>query len=396
MPFAFLSFTLQLSWTSVWFWLLCFIGLVWLRRHFALNRAGNEPALKPQDADGSSDPWPRLTVLVAGKDEEDNVETCATGLLSQDYPGLQIIAINDRSDDRTGEILDRLAGQDPRLSVVHVHELPAGWAGKNHAMHQGQQQATGEWLCFTDADCRFHTPRLLSAAVRFAQRNGLRFLSVLPELETHTFWERVIQPPAGAIMVFWFPPEKVNDPRSRRAYANGAFMLMTREAYDELGGHTRVKAALNEDMHFARLAKLKGIGLRVIQGGGLYTVHMYSGLRQIWKGWSRIFYGCFRTWARLIVSAVVLGIFSVFPFLSLLLSPLLGPNTAGIAAAAAFTLIAQQTILWRFYPLSGMARPWALTYPLGSSICLAMVCNAMTRLAGLRTQWRGTTYPGGA
>ncbi len=391
-----LGFVLDFSLPSVWFWLLCLIGLIWLRRHLNLNRADRDPVLSAADAQTDpADALPKLSVLVAGKDEEANIERCLSGLLAQDYPGLEVIAVNDRSTDRTGAIIDELAARDPRLKAVHITDLPPGWMGKSHAMHVGVRHATGKHLCFTDADCRFPDAKLLAAAVGFSRREQVDFFSVLPELEAHTFWERVVQPPAGAIMVYWFPPEKVNSPRSSRAYANGAFMLMSREVYEQLGGHEHVKSALNEDMHFARHAKALGLRLRVIRGGGMYSVRMYTGLRQIWSGWTRIFYACFGTWARLLVSALFLSIISLLPWLSLLASPFLGPIGRGIGPAAAFAVIAQQTVLWRFYRLCRMPSPWALSYPLGAAMCLGITLNAMTRLAGVRTQWRGTSYKGG-
>jgi cellulose synthase/poly-beta-1,6-N-acetylglucosamine synthase-like glycosyltransferase len=393
---AVLDFVWHFSAGAVWFWALLLIGVVWLRRHLDLNRADKDPPLDPGLADAGGDDWPKLTVLVAGKDEEANIEACLTGLLDQDYPGLEVIVVNDRSTDCTPEIIDRLAAAHANLRAVHVTELAAGWAGKNHAMHSGLQHATGELLCFTDADCRFHDRRLLRAAVRFAQRDGVDFLSVLPQLEAHTAWEKIIQPPAGAIMVFWFPPQKVNNPASPVAYANGAFMLMSRSAYDRMGGHEAFRTALNEDMHFARAAKRTGLRLHVMRGDGLYSVRMYVGMRQIWNGWSRIFYGCFGTWPRLIVSAIFLSVFSVSPLVSLLVSPLLGDWAVGIALASFATFVAQQTVLWRFYGLSRTPRPMALTYPIGAAVCLAMTFNAMTRLAGRKTQWRGTAYAGGA
>ena len=394
MPLATLEFALTASWTAAWFWASLLIGLVWLRRHLDLNAAADEPILSERDAAGD-EPLPSLTVLVAAKDEEANIGACVAGLLAQEYPGLEVIVVNDRSADRTGAILDDFAARDGRLRVIHVPALPAGWAGKNHAMHLGVQTARGELLCFTDADCRFHSPLLLRAAVRFARRAGIDFLSVLPHLDAFSFWERVVQPPAGAIMVFWFPPDRVNNPRSSRAYANGAFMLLSRAAYAACGGHERFKTALNEDMHFARAAKQAGICLRVIRGGRLYSCRMYVGLRQIWRGWSRIFYGCFGSLPRLLVSVVFLTVFSLSPYATLLLAPL-SPAAGPLAAAAALTILSQQSVLWRFYRLSHVPPPWALTWPLGAFVCLGMTLNAMTRHWGARTTWRGTTYSGGA
>ena len=401
MLLAFFEFATHWSAPAVWFWVLLLIAVVWSRRHLDLHRGKKEPLLSAVSPDGPQ-PLPRLTILVAGKDEEANIGRCISDLLRQDYPDFEVIAANDRSIDRTGAIMDEWAARDPRVKAVHVRDLPAGWGGKNHAMHQAMQHATGEYLCFTDADCKYHAPHLLRAAVRYAEQTGTQFLSVLPELEAHTFWERVVQPPAGAIMVFWFPPQKVNSPAHRHAYANGAFMLMPRATYDAIGGHIGSKGQLNEDMHFAKLAKQNGRRLFVIRGDGMYSVRMYTGLRQIWNGWTRIFYCCFGTLPRLFVSVIFLSVFSLLPYLSLLAafvwmlaSPSAASPAPGIALAASAAIIAQQSVLWQFYALSRTPPWWALTYPLGAGMCLAVTFNAMRRYTGARTVWRGTAYTGG-
>jgi cellulose synthase/poly-beta-1,6-N-acetylglucosamine synthase-like glycosyltransferase len=391
----FLEFTLAWSLHAIWFWALLVIGLVWLRRHLHINAAHDEPILSAADANAPGAPLPRLSVLVAAKDEEANIGTCLAGLLKQDYPDFEVIAANDRSSDRTAEIIDRIAARDPRVTPVHIRHLPEGWGGKNHAMHNAVARAAGEYFCFTDADCRYHDPALLRAAMRFAQRAGVDLLSVLPRLDADTFWERVVQPPAGAVMVYWFPPGAVNNPKSPTAYANGAFMLMSRDAYGRIGGHSEARSQLNEDMHFAQRAKAEGLVLKVIRGGGMYSVRMYSGLKQIWNGWTRIFYCCFGTLPKLIVSVLFLGVFSVLPTVSLLLSPLAGPSAAGIALASSFAVLLQQTVLWRFYRISDTPPVWAVTYPLGAGLCLLITLNATARYAGVRTKWRGTTYSGG-
>jgi chlorobactene glucosyltransferase len=387
--------TFASPWIAIWFWITLLIGLVWLRRHLDVNRGGKEHVLSEHDAQPDS-AWPRLSVVVAAKDEEQNIARCIDGLLAQDYPNLQVIIANDRSTDRTPQIIDNYARRDPRLTAVHVSKLPAGWFGKNNAMRQALRQATGELLCFSDADCAYDSPRLLRAAVSLARRDNVEFLSVLPRLEAKTLWEKIIQPVAGAIMVFWFPPQRVNDPRCPDAYANGAFMLMTRSAYESIGGHEYAKATLNEDMHMARQAKRVGVRLRVVQNSGLYRVRMYTGLKQIWRGWSRIFYGCFGTLPRLLVSVVMLSVFSISPYLALLAGLLLSASGGWLAAAAVFAILAQQSILLRFYSLSGNAPGWALTYPIGAAFCLGMTVSAMTRLGGNTTTWRGTAYAGGA
>ncbi len=381
---------------AVLFWLMLAVALIWLRRHIDVGRGRREPVLREDEPGAAGAALPAVTVLVAAKDEQDNIERCVRGLLAQDYPRFEVIAIDDRSSDATGEILDRIAREDARLTVLHVETLPPGWFGKNHAMHRGVQQARCDWFVFTDADCTFDSPHLLRAAVRLALREGIEFLSVLPRLEALSFWEKVVQPVAGGIMVFWFPPPKVNDPTSPVGYANGAFMLMRREAYERIGGHAAVPAVLNEDIHFARRAKQAGVKLRVIRGGDLYRVRMYVGLRQVWRGWSRIFYGCLQTPVRLCASVGMLAVFSVGPWLVLAGSLLTGFGGAYVPTAAGAAIAAQQSVLWRFYGLTGNRPVWALSYPLGALMCLLMTLDSMRRFFGAKTTWRGTAYQGGA
>ncbi|MBW7906703.1 MAG: glycosyltransferase [Phycisphaerae bacterium] len=381
---------------AAWFILTCLIGVGWLRRHLDIRRARREPGLSPDDAARLPDRAPSLSVLVAAKDEGENIGRCLDTLLGQQYPELQVIAVNDRSADDTGAIIDRRAAADPRLTALHVQSLPEGWFGKNHAMHTGVSHARGEWLAFTDADCTFDSPLLLAAAVAHADRHGIDFLSVLPRLEARGFWERVVQPVAGGVLLIWFPPRRVNDPRSACAYANGAFMLLRRSAYERLGGHVPVRATLNEDMHLARRAKQLGLRLKVVRGGDLYRVRMYEGFPQIWRGWTRIFYGCFGTLPRLVGSVLLLSLFSLSPYLTIALAPLCGSAWPWLAGAGVFTVAAQQSVLVAFYRLTGNS-PWlAATYPLGAAVCLGMTLNAIRRLGGTTTTWRGTTYHGGA
>jgi chlorobactene glucosyltransferase len=393
----------------IWLVLLGGVTLIWLGRHRGIARAKREQVpLHSESFDGPPADAPCVSVLVAAKDEEENIETCVRTLMDQDYPNYELIVINDRSQDRTGAILDRLAAEyagrgDERFRPVHVTELRAGWFGKNNAMREGVEHSTGEWLCFSDADCRQTSRRTLSMAVRQALENKIDFLSVLPVLETHSFWERVIQPVCGAIMILWFHPGRVNNPRSRAAYANGAFMLMRRSAYERIGGHERVRTEVNEDMHMARLAKGRGLRLYVMQNLDLYRTRMYTGLRQIWRGWSRIFYGCFGSYGRLLISTLVLALISVMPYVSLIVAAAfvgaLGWSEAGpwrwVLGFAAAAVFSNQCLIVRFYRLSQADPRYAPTYFLGSLIGLGMLINAMFKIGGTSaTVWRGTTYRG--
>jgi chlorobactene glucosyltransferase len=389
----------------LWFWLgvTAIAFLVWSSRHMQLSRARRlMPPLHPGMYRSPDGPLPSISMLVAAKDEEDNIETCLRSLIRQDYPNLRIITINDRSTDRTGEIIDHLARESDRLTAVHVRELRQGWFGKNNAMREGMARADGEWLCFTDADCEYTSDRTLAIAMRYAEEKKADFVSVLPTHQTNTFWERVIQPACSGILMIWFNPMKVNDPRSATAYANGAFMLMRRSCYEAIGGHEPVKTELNEDIHMARLAKVARQRLVVVSNEGLYTVRMYASLRQMWAGWSRIFYGCFGTLRRLLVSTVVITTFSLLPWISLiaaglvvLLAPAPGGLWRALLPAAAATCVAQLSIMMRFYALNHSSPCYGLFYPIGAAVGLGALVNAIRRVGGReKVTWRGTTYRG--
>jgi cellulose synthase/poly-beta-1,6-N-acetylglucosamine synthase-like glycosyltransferase len=392
--------------TAMYVWLIAcgLVGLTWSLRHRALNRASRGGgSLSPASFVPFPPDAPRLSVLVAAKDEEANIGTCVHTLLEQDYPNFEVIAINDRSGDRTGPILDEIAAQHHgRLKVVHITALPEGWFGKNNAMAEGVARADGEWLCFVDADCRQTSLHTLSVALREAMAQRIDFLSVLPVLETKSFWERLIQPVCAGIMLIWFNPERVNDPRSRAAYANGAFMLMSRATYDAIGGHNAVRTELNEDMHMAQRTKAAGRRLCVLENEGLYFTRMYSSFRECWRGWSRIFYGCFKTFPRLAATLGLLLASSIFPFISLLIAAC-GWLLADAAARPSWTIalavtgavvLTLESVIFRFMRRA-RAASWAwLTYAIGAGIGVGMLVAAMRKLGrAATTTWRGTTYP---
>ncbi len=390
---------------SIWLWFAATVlaAVVWGSRHLQISRAASK--LSPlhdrmYERDGHG--LPPLSMLVAAKDEEANLGTCLRSLLAQDYPNLQLIAVNDRSADRTGEIIDDLARQDERLTAVHVRELRPGWFGKNNAMREGLGRARADWLCFTDADCEFASPRMLTIAMRFALEHQADFLSVLPVHQAHGFWERLIQPACSGILMIWFNPMKVNDPTKPAAYANGAFMLMRRSCYEAIGGHEVVKTQVNEDIHLARLAKQTGQRLMVVSNSNLYSVRMYSTFGQIWSGWSRIFYGCFGAIRRLLLSIATVTVFGLLPLVALIASSvaLLGSGSAPaawqalfVASVAAYAL--EATVMMRFYALNNSRAAYGLIYPVGAALAIGMLGNAIRRVGGRSpVTWRGTTYRG--
>jgi chlorobactene glucosyltransferase len=373
---------------------------IWLIRHRELSQARKKSEILDSHYPlGKVHPLPKVTVLVAGKNEEKNIERCLRSLVAQDYPNLEVIAMNDRSTDNTGEIMDRVASESSgRLRVLHIQQLPDGWLGKPNAMHQGVQHASGEYLVFTDADCYFHCPLAVRIGVEFACEKNVDFLSVLPVLETKSFWERVIQPVCSAVLMIWYRPERVNNPLNPIAYANGAFMLFSRKGYNQLGGHPSVKEFLSEDMEFARLAKQKGAGLYVVQNRDLYRTRMYDDFGSTFAGWSRIFYGSFRKLSLTVMGLVMLFLMSVLPYL-ILISTVFKAAVKNwdltdigwwVMACSGLAIIAQTSVIMRFYQMMGQKWYNGLKYPLGAFITVGILFSSIKKFIGGKIVWRGS------
>jgi len=376
------------------------VALVWLSRHVMIWKETHDGLLLVPDSPGPPDEPPTVSVLVAARNEAGCIEPCVRTMLDQDYPNFHLVVCNDRSTDDTAEIVEGIAREDDRLRLMNVRDLPAGWCGKNNAMQQGIATTDGEWICMLDADCRQVSHRTLSTAVQYAVDNHCDLLSVLPTLEMKTFWEYVVQPVASGVMMIWFHPDKVNDPARANAYANGAFILIRRETYEAIGTHEAVKDCLNEDMHMARLVKQAKLNLKVIRSEGLYLVRMYTSFREIFRGWSRIFFGTFGTLRRLTVSLTAVLVMGLVPYLIAalgvgLLAAGSRPTWAGwaMACSGGAAVALQLSSIFRYYRLLG-SKSWLFwTYPIASLIVGAALVGSLTKLRrGATVVWKSTSY----
>lgn len=382
-----------------------FVGFVWLvRLRYLKESIAQRQLLTPTSYPGFPAGAPRLSVLVAAKDEEQNIEACIETLLDQDYPNYEIIAIDDRSADRTPQLLRDLQQRSQgKLRVVTVTALRDGWFGKNNAMREGAGIATGDWLLFMDADCRQLSPRTLTVAMHDATAHRVGMMTMQPMLDTPTWWEKIIQPVCSLVLMLWFVPQKVNDPKRKAAYATGMFMLFSRKCYEAVGGHDRVRTHVNEDIHLARHVKRSGHGLRLTDNDGLYRVRMYTAPWEAFRGWARIFYGSLITVRRLVFSASALFWYTIFPWCSFTLALVMvlrAPAASGIwwqvsLGTWTLALICMQMMLWRFYALVYTPRVWSLTFGLGAFGAFAMLMSSLMQATGWKgTTWRGTTYHG--
>jgi len=223
-------------------------------------------------------------VIIPARNEEASLGACLQSLLAQEHVDFEIIIVDDHSTDRTHEIASSFS--DQRLRVIDAGPLPPGWTGKNNAVAAGAKVARGEWLLFTDADT-IHLPGSLARSIEEAQRHHAAMLSYSPEQVVNSFWEKAIMPVIFAELAATFRPSQVSDPNSPAAAANGQYILITRAAYDAVGGHSGFAASLLEDVALARAVKRSGRKIFFRFGGDAVRTRMYRTFAQLREGWTK-------------------------------------------------------------------------------------------------------------
>ena len=254
---------------------MAFVTLYSYRHVFRLEESG-----EPRDGDP---PFPRLSVVVAARNEELGAEQALSSLLALDYPDYEVIFVDDRSDDRTGEIADRLSEGDDRLEVIHIERLPAGWFGKNHACWCGALAASGDVLLFTDGDVVFRRDAV-RRGVRHLLRNKLDHVTVLP-----TFTMRNPMLEACVIVFHWGAHAmgrlwRVRDSGSTAFFGNGAYNLFRTDSYHAIGGHRQVALRPDEDHRLGRLVKLTGRRSDLVRAQSSVRCDWYRSVRGLVHG----------------------------------------------------------------------------------------------------------------
>ncbi len=324
----------------------------------------------------------RVSVIVPMKNEESNAKACLEALLAQDYPDFEVIAVNDNSTDKTGEIIQSL---NRVICVENKTPTPEGWTGKNFAIHQGISKASGKWLLFTDADTR-HEPVSLSASIAHIQQKDLQFLTLLPRCLCETFLEKLIQPIAMALVGLWFPIRKINDPASKMYFGNGQYLMIQRKLYEKLGGHEAVKGAFLEDFAIAQKVKETGARGECALGKEIYGTRMYASFGDIWKGWRRIFLHAFKSNPAVIgLHALETFVFSVLPF-SIFLIP---GMPAGMAGGFIFLTLLILVVSWRAYKIVDADSKFAVFHPIAAFLMMLFLLDAAwISLTKAKTVWR--------
>jgi len=343
-------------------------------------------------------PPPRVSIIIPARDEARNIERCLRSVLASRYPALDIVVVDDHSADGTGDIARRAAAGDPRVRVVIPDPLPEGWFGKPWACAFGAAQSQGELLLFLDADTAI-APDLVVRLVNALRSRRADLISIGGRQELGSFWERVVQPQVFALLLARFgSTERMG--RSHRAMdkiANGQCILVRRDAYEAVGGHTAVRDKVAEDLMLAQTIFRAGRQVSLVVGIPQLSTRMYTSLGELVRGWGKnIYAGAVDAlplgWVgRYIVIPILLlapAIFVLIPPTALVLT-LAGvlEHSAVPAATATLFLVVMWSAVYRAFDLSPA---YGVLYPLGSLVLLYIVVTAIWR--GPRVSWKGRSY----
>lgn len=328
--------------------------------------------------------WPRVSVLVAARDEAAHLEAAAASLLAVDYPDLEIVLVDDRSTDGTGAIVDRLAAADRRVVPVHVGALPAGWLGKVHALEAGRARASGSWLLCTDADVHL-APDALRRAVAAALTAGAGHVSLLPAVTAPGLWLRAAIGAFALGFFLAFDAGRMGKPRSGVMMGVGAFNLVRADLLAEAGGFAPLKLEVVDDVGLAQLLNRSGVRGLLLAGSGRVRLDWYPTLGAMVAGLEKNAFAALRysAWrAAALAGTVALGV--VMLGLSAVAAP---------AAAAAAWLAFTAAAVFALRRMGDSGWVGALAVP-GLLVNAWIVARSATRaLARGAVVWRGTAYP---
>jgi glycosyltransferase involved in cell wall biosynthesis len=376
-------------------WVIYGFAIWWGREKMLLMRRPAPPV--------PIQPPPSVTVFIPAKDEGERIRGCIQSVLDQDYPHMRVVAIDDRSADRTGAVMDEMALADHRLTVLHNTVPPApGWTGKNNALYTAAREAPGDWLLFVDSDVVL-AKDALSVALSVVVRKRFDLLSLLPRLESHTLWESLLVPIAGSAASSLYLIALTNSSGYKGPpFANGQFLLISRAAYDAVGGHSTVRDRFCEDVELAILLKKNGLRPRVALGNDFAAVRMYDSLSNILRGWSRIFYaarvGSPRT-ALTGLAFLLFCCFSVYPALAWgifgVFHPAVVPHPQFSASwvmvgALHFTLLTY--FIGVMYRWTGNPRRNAIMFPIAGALLAVIFAKTLKLCITRKVEWRGTAY----
>jgi glycosyltransferase involved in cell wall biosynthesis len=366
------------------------LATTWVYHTLAARRGIAQIAdlTQPEYAVAAGKKMPRVSIVVPARNEAAMIETAVRSLLALDYPDYEVIAVDDRSEDATGAILDRLKTEyGARLLVVHVRELPSGWLGKTHAMWSAARAAKGEWVLFSDADV-VHAPEALRRAVHYAEMERADHMVLLPTMKMETAGERMMIPFFQAMFIFAYRPWKVRDLKARDSIGVGAFNLVRRAAYEKIGTYASMRLSVVDDMRLGEKVKQAGLASHVAFGEGMVTVRWAVGARGVVQNLTKNFFAQVRyNLAFAIVAACGLLWLHLGPWLGTAFAP--GWTRLGYAVALGSVVAVYAGMGKRLK----IGKGYVLLHPAASLVMVfTLLRSTAVTLARDGVEWRGTFY----
>jgi glycosyltransferase involved in cell wall biosynthesis len=334
---------------------------------------------------------PRVSIIVPARNEEESIEQALTQLLALDYDNYEIIAVNDRSTDRTGEIMENLAAESSargQLRVIHHHELPKGWLGKTHAMWTATNHAAGDWLLFTDADVMFK-PDSLRRALAYAEAEGADHVVLFPRMIMKRAGEYMTIAFFQTMFVFGHRPWKVADPKTRDHMGVGAFNLIRRTVYEAVGTYEALRMEVLDDMKLGKVVKNAGFAQRNVFGEDLISIRWARGAMGVVNNLTKNFFAVLSfQWWRTLISAFGLAFLNLMPFFGVWLAH--GWARVPYAVALLSIFLIYLGMSWR----SAVPAYYFLLHPISTVLFVYTLLRSMfLTLWNDGIVWRGTKYP---
>ncbi|MBC3540055.1 glycosyltransferase [Rufibacter sediminis] len=330
---------------------------------------------------------PSVAIIIAVRNEEAELEQALSSICQIDYPKARILVVNDRSTDRTPEILRRMAQANPAITVITIEELPAGWLGKNHALYQGYLHTSEEWMLFTDADVMYH--RLaLKKAMHYAAAHRLDHLTVMPEITSPSGLFRSVMTTFSIMLELRQRPWEISNPKSNASIGIGAFNLLKRTAYEKTGTHTAFSLRPDDDLKLGERIKAAGLRQDVVYGQQEVSLHWYTSLREFINGLMK---NTFSIANYHLPTAMGMALATILVFV-LPLPLLLFLGSFGLALAA--ILLTFQLLLMQFKP--GIHGRWwhAFLIPFAGAVMVYILLkSAFKTIQQGGIYWRDSFYP---
>jgi glycosyltransferase involved in cell wall biosynthesis len=335
---------------------------------------------------------PRVSIVVPARNEEEHIREALLQLLALDYSNYEVIAVNDRSTDRTGRIMDEVAEADrsvrpTRLQVIHISELPSGWLGKTHAMWTAGQRASGDWVLFTDADVLFK-PDSLRRAVAYGEAERADHVVLFPRMIMKRPSERMMIAFFQALFVFGHRPWKVADPKARDHMGVGAFNMVRRSVYETVGTYRALRMEVLDDMKLGKVVKNAGFVQRNVFGEDLISLHWAKGAFGIVDNLTKNFFAVLSfQWWRTVVTIVGLGFLNLGPFVGVWLAHGWARVPYAVALGSLFL------IYYGMSSRSPIPSYYFFLHPISTSLFMYILLRSMFHtLANGGIVWRGTKY----